>query len=93
LQPALLSTSCVSQPYLVLLEEDGTTFTGTMDVGEDNMDRWFGVQTTVNISNLNTITIFLDPTDTENHFSGQPIYGIVSSLSDRNGNSIVSSEI
>ena len=77
----------------VLLEEDGTTFTGTMDIGEDNLDRWFGVQTTVNISNLNTITIFLDPADTENHFNGQSIYGIVSSLIDRNGNPIVSSKI
>ena len=43
------------------------------------------------LSNLNTITIFLDPADTENHFNGQPIYGIVSSLIDRNGNPIFSS--
>jgi hypothetical protein len=77
----------------VLLEEDGTTFTGAMDLGEDNMDRWFGVQTTVNISNLNTITIFLDPADTENHFGGQPIYGIIQSLMDKNGSPIISSRL
>jgi hypothetical protein len=77
----------------VLLEEDGTTFTGAIDIGEDDLDRWFGVQTTVNISDLNTITIFLDPVDTENHFNGQPIYGIVSSLIDMNGKPIISSKI
>jgi hypothetical protein len=77
----------------VLLEEDGTTFAGTMDVEEDDMDKWFGVQTSVNISNLNTVTIFLDPADTQNHFNGQPIYGIVSSLTDGDGNPIVSSKI
>jgi hypothetical protein len=77
----------------VLLEEKGTTFAGMMDIGEDNMDRWFGVQTYVNILNLNTITISLDPADTQNHFNDQPIYGIVSSLVDGNGNPIVSSTI
>src|SRR5919106_812528 len=69
----------------VLLEEDGTAFAGMMDVGEDNRDRWFGVQTSVNISDLNTISIFLDPTDTQNHFNSQPIYGIVNSLIDGEG--------
>ena len=77
----------------VLLEDDGTTFDGTVDIGEDDMDRWFDVQTSVSISNLNTITIFLDPAGTENHFNGQLIYGIVTSSVDSNGNPIFSSSI
>ena len=77
----------------VLLENDGTTFEGTTDVGEDSMDKWFDVQTSVSISNLNTITIFLDPVDTENHFNRQPIYGIVASSVDMNGNPIFKSKI
>ena len=77
----------------VLLENDGTTFEGTTDVGEDGMDKWFDVQTSVSISNLNTITIFLDPVDTENHFNRQPIYGIVASSIDMNGNPIFKSKI
>lgn len=72
----------------ILLDEEGTTFTGMTDIGEDNMDKWFGVQTTVIISNLNTITIFLDPADTDDHFNGQPIYGIIQSLMDKNGSFI-----
>jgi hypothetical protein len=75
----------------VLLDNDGTTFEGTTDVGEDGMDKWFDVQTSVSISNLNTITIFLDPVDTENHFNRQPIYGIVASSVDMNGNPIFKS--
>ena len=43
----------------------GTTFEGTTDVGEDGMDKWFNVQTSVSISNLNMITIFLNPVGTE----------------------------
>ncbi|MFZ0554912.1 MAG: hypothetical protein WAM26_06425 [Nitrososphaeraceae archaeon] len=77
----------------VLLENDGTTFEGTTDVGEDSMDKWFDVQTSVSISNLNTITIFLDPVDTENHFNRQPIYGIIASSVDMNGNPIFKSKI
>ena len=77
----------------VLLENDGTTFEGTTDVGEDGKDKWFDVQTSVSISNLNTITIFLDPVDTENHFNRQPIYGIVASSVDMNGNPIFKSKI
>ena len=77
----------------VLLENDGTTFEGTTDVGEDGMDKWFDVQTSVSISDLNTITIFLDPVDTENHFNSQPIYGIVTSSVDVNGNPIFRSKI
>jgi hypothetical protein len=75
----------------VLLDNDGTTFEGTTDVGEDGMDKWFDVQTSVSISNLNTITIFLDPVDTENHFNRQPIYGIVASSVDMNRNPIFKS--
>ena len=77
----------------VLLENDGTTFEGTTDVGEDGKDKWFDVQTSVSISNLNTITIFLGPVDTENHFNRQPIYGIIASSIDMNGNPIFKSKI
>jgi hypothetical protein len=31
----------------LLLDPQGTTFTGIADIGEDNMDRWFGVQTSI----------------------------------------------
>jgi hypothetical protein len=77
----------------VLLEDDGTTFDGTVDIGEDDMDKWFDVQASVIISNLNTIAIFLDPEGTENHFNGQPIYGVVTSSLDENGNPIFSSNV
>ena len=70
-------------PYIpLLLDSQGTTFTGIADIREDNMDRWFGVQTSIVISDLNTITIYLDQEDTENHFQGQPIYGIIQSLTE-----------
>lgn len=62
----------------VLLEDEGTTFGGTVDIGEDDMDRWFHVQTSVSVSDLNTIVIFL---------------GIVTSSLDENGNPILSSTI
>lgn len=48
--------------------------------------QWRAVQTTVTISKQNTITILLNTSrnldHTDNHFDGQPIYGVVFSIQD-----------
>lgn len=78
----------------VLLDpQSGTTFTGTFDIEENGKDKWLGTQTQVTIPRLNTISLFFDNEHTDNHFSGQPLYGIVQSLKVQNGTELIKSYI
>jgi hypothetical protein len=48
-----------------------------LDVGTNGKKAWNDVHTTVVISKGRTITISLEDKDTQRHFIGQQIYGIV----------------
>ncbi|MGH9983027.1 MAG: hypothetical protein ACRD8W_03625 [Nitrososphaeraceae archaeon] len=78
---------------VVLDPQSGTTFTGTFDIEENREDKWLGTQTRVTIPRLNTISLFFDREHTENHFFGQPLYGIVQSLKVQNGTELIKSFI
>ncbi|MGH9979341.1 MAG: hypothetical protein ACRD8Z_26430 [Nitrososphaeraceae archaeon] len=78
---------------VVLDPQSGTTFTGTFDIEENGEDEWLGTQTRVTIPRLNTISLFLDNEHTDNHFFGQPLYGIVQSLKVQNGTELIKSFI
>ena len=54
---------------------------GILDVGTNGKKAWNNVHTTVLISNGRTIAISLADKDTQSHFMGQQIYGIVKRLS------------
>lgn len=70
----------------VILDKHGTVFTGVTDMSVDGDAEWRNVQTTITISKQDTITILLNTSQnvghTDNHFSGQPIYGAVFSIQD-----------
>jgi hypothetical protein len=53
---------------------------GVMDVGTNHRIVWKNVHSTVDIRGGKTITIFVDSKDTNNHFAGQPMYGVVTSF-------------
>jgi hypothetical protein len=53
---------------------------GILDVGTNGKKAWNNVHTTVLISNGRTIAISLADKDTQSHFMGQQIYGIVKRL-------------
>jgi hypothetical protein len=54
--------------------------TGVMDVGANHRIVWKNVPTTININGEKTITISVDDKATNKHFAGQPVFGVVTSL-------------
>lgn len=56
------------------------SISGIMDVGTNGNKTWNNVYATVDVSNGRSITINLADEDTQRHFMGQQIYGIVQGL-------------
>jgi ABC-type cobalt transport system substrate-binding protein len=65
---------------------------GTVDIKLNNTSIWNNVKTNILISKGKVITINLDNKATSNHFQGQPIYGVVESIKDRNGNELLKAQ-
>ena len=61
---------------------------GYVDVLTNDTAIWQNVPISINIFNGNTISILLYPSDTDDRFKGQPIYGVVTSILDANNNLI-----
>ena len=73
-----------------LVQGQETTISGTADIYTNGTNRWPGADTTLTLTqNGAVMTIMPASEDTDNHFQGQPIYGIVSSLAGENGTMIV----
>jgi hypothetical protein len=63
-----------------LSPDKSVSISGISDVGTNGKKAWNNVHTTIVISNGRTITISLADKDTQSHFMGQQIYGIVKRL-------------
>ena len=61
---------------------------GYVDVLTNDTIIWQNVPFSIDIFNGNTMSILLYPSDTDDRFKGQPIYGIVTSILDANNNPI-----
>jgi hypothetical protein len=61
---------------------------GYVDVSTGDTIEWQNVPVSINIFNGNTISILLYPSETDNRFKGQPIYGVVTDILDANNNLI-----
>jgi hypothetical protein len=74
----------------ILLDRNGITFIGMMDIKLNGADKWFGVPITVSIGKqFNTISIITNSKYTDNHFMRQPIYGVFTSLKDQSGTELI----
>jgi hypothetical protein len=74
----------------ILLDSKGLTFLGMMDIKLNGAYKWFGAPVTITIGkNFNTIYIAPNPKYTDNHFMGQSIYGVFTSLRDQYGTQLV----
>ena len=63
-----------------------TSISGTSDIYTNGTNSWPGTDTTLTLTQNGAVMIIMPAAeDTENHFQGQPIYGIVSSLAGENG--------
>src|SRR5215217_9248654 len=72
-----------------LIQGQETSINGTADYSVNGTNKWPGVDTTLTLTdNSAVMTIMPDPEDTDNHFQGQPIYGIVSGATGENGTMI-----
>jgi hypothetical protein len=63
-----------------LSPDKSVSLSGILDVGTNGHKAWNNVNATVDISKGRAITISLADEDTERHFMGQQIYGIVKGL-------------
>jgi len=78
---------------LVQLDEQGLTFIfGTVDVAVNGTETWTEAGALIIIEKLNVVSISLASEDTEDHFKGQPIYGITDSFTDENGNELIQTQ-
>jgi hypothetical protein len=68
-------------PIIQLSPTKSVSISGISDVGTNGKKAWNNVHTTIVISNGRTIAISLADKDTQGHFMGQQIYGIVKQLS------------
>ena len=67
-------------PIIQLSPTKSVSISGTSDIGTNGKKAWNNVHTTIVISNGRTIAISLADKDTQAHFMGQQIYGIVKRL-------------
>ena len=73
-----------------LVQGQEATISGTADIYVNGTNRWPGAAMTLALTpNTAVMTIMPAVEDTDNHFQGQPIYGIVSGLTGENGTAIV----
>ena len=59
---------------------------GYVDVSTDDRVEWQNVPVSIDIFNGNVISVLLYPSETDNRFKGQPIYGVVIDILDANNN-------
>src|SRR5215210_1199530 len=72
-----------------MIQGQETTINGTADYLVNGTTKWPGVDTVLTFTN-NAAVMTINPAaeDTDNHFGGQPIYGIVYSATGENGTQI-----
>ena|SRR5262245_29851936 len=69
-----------SESPIQLSPTKSLSLSGILDVGTNGNKAWNNVNATIDISNGRTIIIKLEDKDTQSHFMGQQIYGIVERL-------------
>ena len=80
-RPITVGQGQEQQPITVQPEDKSVSLSGAVDVGANNRIAWDGVQSTIDIKKGGKIlSISLDDAQTNNHFGGRSIYGIVTSF-------------
>ena len=73
---------------VMLDPERNLSTSGIVDVKLNNLIPYNNTDINITVSKGDTIKFMLDNEDTGNHFFNQPIYGIVKSINDKEGNKI-----
>ena len=84
--------SDINNTIVQLSPDKSASIQGTVDIKLNNTSAWNNVKTNILISKGKVITINLDNNATSNHFQGRPIYGVVESIKDANGNELLKAQ-
>lgn len=74
---------------IALVNNNSTMFRGTADLTTNEDIKWTSVPVHVTLQNGNILNINIDPSKTEDHFEGLPVFGTVQSIVDENGKELV----
>lgn len=74
---------------IALVNGNSTMFRGTADLTTNENVEWSDVPVHVTLFNGNILNIGIDPSKTEDHFKGLPVFGAVQSIVDENGREMV----
>lgn len=74
---------------IALVNGNATMFRGNADITTNESVEWQSVPVHVTLFNGNVINISIDPSKTEDHFKGLPVFGTVQSIIDENGKELV----
>jgi hypothetical protein len=79
----------VGNATVQLIQGQETSISGSADIYTNGTIKWPGSDTTLTLTPNGTVmTIMPAAEDTDNHFQGQPIYGIASQITGENGTMI-----
>ena len=79
----------VGNATVQLIQGQETSMSGSADIYTNGTIKWPGSDTTLTLTPNGTVmTIMPAAEDTDNHFQGQPIYGIASQITGENGTMI-----
>lgn len=74
---------------IVLTRGNYTDFKGIVDIATNGKLKWKDVPIVINMLNGNVFNIHINPTKTDDHFKGLPVFGTVKSVTDQNGNELL----
>jgi hypothetical protein len=74
---------------IALTNGNYTDFKGIADITTNGEIKWKDVPITVHLANGNIINFNIDPSKTEDHFKGLPVFGTVESIIDQNGRELL----
>jgi hypothetical protein len=69
---------------IMLRNSNYTDFIGIADINTNDQVKWKDVPITVHTQRGNIVNFNMDPTKTEDHFKGLPVFGTVTSITDQN---------
>jgi hypothetical protein len=80
-----------SQPgeKILLVRENSTMFRGITDLTTKEKVQWSNVPIHVTLLNGHILNLAIDPTKTDDHFKGLPVFGTVQSMVDKNGRELL----
>lgn len=74
---------------ITLVNGNYTDFKGIADITTNGKVKWKDIPMVIHMLNGNIINFNIDPTKTDDHFKGLPVFGTVQSIIDQNGKDLL----